>query len=152
MEITVNQSKTYLPLNATTSIFNNSSGQENVEIAVPLDNELIDLGYPRLSGTFKEVNGTWSATFSIDFLLLEKSDGDYVFEAETVSINRNQFLTKDAMIERLEQLYSEYHYKVLNCSFDADSDVVDHVKEHFDGMVSILKIVDSDLLINLDNH
>jgi len=148
----VNQSKTSLPLNVITTISNNSNGQEIIEIAIPLDDDLIDLGYPRLSGTYKTVNGTWSATFSIDFLLLEKSDGDYVFEAETVSINRNQFLTKDAMIERLEQLYSEYHYKVLNCSFDADSDVVDHVKEHFDGMVSILKIVDSDTVINLNKH
>jgi len=123
----VNQPKTSLPLNATTAISNNSNGQEMIEIAVPLDDELVDLGYPRLSGTYKEVNGTWSATFSIDFLLLEKPDGDYIFEAETVSINRNQFLTKSAMIGRLEQLYSEYHDKVLNCSFDANSDVIDHV-------------------------
>jgi len=146
------QPKSYLPANATTTIYNNSNGKEIIEIAVPMDDNLVDLGYPRLSGTFKIVNGTWSVKFSIDFLLLEKSDGDYVFEAETISINRNQFLTKDAMIERLEQLYATYHDKVLNCSFDANSDVIDHVKEHFDGMVSILKIVDSDLLINLDNH
>ena len=143
----MNQSKTYLPLNATTSIFNNSSGQENVEIAVPLDNELIDLGYPRLSGTFKEVNGTWSATFSIDFLLLEKSDGDYVFEAETVAINRNQFRTQDAMIGRLEQLYSEYYDKVMKCNLHADSDVIDQIVDCFGGTVAMLKIVDTDTVI-----
>ena len=53
---------------------------------MPIDDDLIDLGYPRLFGTFTVVNGTWSVKFIIDFLLLEKSDGDYVFEVETVSI------------------------------------------------------------------
>jgi len=152
MEITVNQPKLYLTANATTTISNNSNGQDIIEIAVPLDGELIDLGYPRLSGTYKVVNGTWSATFSIDFLLLEQSDGGYVFEAETVSINRNQFLTKDAMIGRLEQLYATYYDKVLNCIFDADRDVINQVKEDFGGTVSMLKIVDTDMVIHLGEH
>jgi len=82
MEIPVNQSKPYLPANASTNISNNMHGKETIEIAVLIDDELVDLGYPRLSGTFKEVNGTWSVKFIIDFLLLKQSDGGHVFEAE----------------------------------------------------------------------
>jgi len=148
----VNQRKSYLPPNATTNVSNNSNGKDAVEIAVPIDDDLIDLGYPRLSGTFKIVNGTWSVKFIIDFLLLEKSDGNYVFEVETVSINRNQFRTQDVMIERLEQLYATYYDKVQNCNFDANSDVVYQIKEYFGGMLSILKIVDTNTVIHLGKH
>jgi len=152
MEIPVNKSKPYLPPNASTTIFNNFNGKEIIEIAVPMDDKLVDLGYPRLSGTYKVVNGTWSVKFSIDFLLLQKSDGDYVFEAETISINRNQFLTQDAMIGRLEQLYATYYDKVLHCNFDADSDVIDHIIDYFDGTVGMLKIVDTDTVICMSEH
>jgi len=148
----VNQPKTYLPLNAITTITNNSNGNKTIEIAVPINGNLIDLGYPRLYGSYKVVNGTWSATFSIDFLLLQKSDGDYVFEAETISINRNQFSSYDAMVGRLEQLYSEYYDKVLNYKFDDASDIIDLVKEYFDGTIAILKIVDSDTAIYIGEH
>jgi len=78
MEIPVNKSKSYLPANASTNISNNIYGKETIEIAVLIDDELVNLGYPRLSGAFKIVNGAWSVKFSIDFLLLEKSDREYV--------------------------------------------------------------------------
>jgi len=81
----VNLPRSYLPPHAT-NISNTPNGKYTVEIAVPINGDLVDLGYPRLFGTFKIVNGTWSVKFIIDFLLLEKSDDDYVFEVETVSI------------------------------------------------------------------
>jgi len=143
----VNQPKLYLPANASTTISNNSNGQDIIEIAVPIDDESVDLGYPRLSGTINVVNGTWSVKFSIDFLLLEQFDGGYVFEAETVAINRNQFRTQDAMIGRLEQLYSEYYDKVMKCNLHADSDVIDQIVDCFGGTVAMLKIVDTDTVI-----
>jgi len=148
----VQQLKSYLPLNATTTISNSAAGREFIEIAVPMDNGLIDLGYPRLSGTFKEVNGTWSVKFTTDFLLLEKTNGDFIFEAETVSINRNQFKTQNIMIQRLEQLYAIYYDKVLNCNFTDNNDVINHIVDYFDNTVSILKIIDTNTAIYIGEH
>jgi len=83
-----------LPPNATITISNNPDTPETIEIAIPLGTNSIDLSYPRLFGTVKTVNETWSAVFLVDFLLLESDSGDYVFEAETCSFQRTQFKTK----------------------------------------------------------
>jgi len=158
MEITVQQSKSFLPSNATITLFynstipNNSNGFDSVEIAVPLDGDLIDLSYPRLLPTVKTVNNTWSANFVIDFLLLEDDYDDYLFEAETSRINRTQFKSKEAMLKRLEQVYSEYYTKVQCCDFDADSDVIRQIMTHFENSLSKLKLVDSDCYISLGGH
>ena len=143
MEITVHQSKSYLPPEATNTVSINSDDLETVEIAVPFDIDQIDLSYPRLFATVKTVNGTFSANFTVDFLLLENCRGDYVFEAETSPVSRTQFRSKEAMIQRLGQIYSEYYSKVKNCNFDADSDVVKGINDYFAGTVAILKTVDT---------
>jgi len=146
----VPQPKSYLPFNAFTTIFNDPNGIESIEIAVIIDNEYIDLAYPRLLGTFKVVNETWSVSFVIDFLLLEKSDGDYAFEAETRVINRNQFKNKESMMQRLEQIYATYYDKVQN--FDATGDVIAQVKECFTDTISKLNVLDTDMVIYLGKH
>jgi len=152
MEITVQQSKSYLPPEATITLSNNSDGLETIEIAVPFDIDQIDLSYPRLFATVKTVNNTWSANFTVDFLLLENDNGDYVFEAETLPINRTQFRTKDAMLKRLGQVYSEYYAKVQCCNFDADSDVTRQIIGYFDSSLAKLKLVDCEYYIPLGEH
>jgi len=149
MEITVQQSKSYLPPDATITLSNNSNGNETIEIAVPIDGNLIDLGYPRLYGSIKEINNTWSVKFTLDFLLLENDNGDYVFEAETIPVSRTQFRTKDSMIQRLGQIYSEYYNKVQDCNFDTSTNILKTVNEHFEGSLEILKIVDTGLFIRV---
>lgn len=147
------QSRSYLPSNAFTTIFNDSDGIESIEIAVIIDNEYIDLAYPRLLGTFKVVNGTWSVSFVIDFLLLEKSDGDYAFEAETRIINRNQFKNKESMMQRLEQIYATYYDKVQKFNTtDGERDVIAQVKGLFSGAISLLKVLDTNMVIDLGKH
>ena len=144
--------KSYLPPLASITLSTNYTGSEIVEIAVPLSKDMIDLGYPRLSGKIKRVNETWSVKFIIDFLLLEKPDGDFVFEAETVAINRNQFLSRNSLVNRLEQIYLEYYDKLLCCNFDADTDMLIQIKEYFDGTLSLLKVVDTDTVFLLSEH
>jgi len=146
----VPQPNLYLPFNAFTTIFNDSNGMESIEIAVALDNDYVDLAYPRLLGTFKVVNGKWSVSFVIDFLLLEKLDGDYVFEVETRVINRNQFKTKESMLQRVEQFYTTYYDKVQN--FDATGDVIVQIKECFTGTISMLKILDTEMVLHLGRN
>jgi len=149
MEITVQQSKSYLPPDATITLSNNSNGNETIEIAVPIDGNLIDLGYPRLYGSIKEINNTWSVKFTLDFLLLENDNGDYVFEAETIPVSRTQFRTKDSMIQRLGQIYSEYYNKVQDCNFDTSTNILKTVNEHFEGSLETLKIVDTGWFVSI---
>lgn len=152
MEIAVQHSKSYLPSNTTIMISTNSDGSETVEIAVPFDIDQIDLSYPRLFATVKTVNGTFSANFTIDFLLLENDNGDYVFEAETIPVSRTQFRTKESMTKRLGQIYSEYYAKVQCCNFDADSDVIRQINGYFDSSLAKLKLVDCEYYISLGGH
>jgi hypothetical protein len=152
MEITVQQSKSYLPSDTTITLSNNSDGLETVEIAVPLTDDLIDLSYPRLFATVKTVTGTFSANFTLDFLLLEKNNGDFFFETETIRVKRTQFRSKEAMLKRLSQIYSEYYDKLLNCNFDADSDVIRQIMKYFDNSLAKLKLVDSEFYISLGGH
>ena len=149
MEITVQQSKSYLPPDATITLSNNSNGNETIEIAVPIDGNLIDLGYPRLYGSIKEINNTWSVKFTLDFLLLENDNGDYVFEAETIPVSRTQFRTKESMIQRLGQIYSEYYNKVQDCNFDTSTNILKTVNKHFEGSLETLKIVDTEWFIRV---
>jgi len=103
------QIESNLPQNVTTRFFIiNSAGVDAIEIAVQIDDDYVDLDFPRLCGTYKIVNGTWSTKFTLDFFLLKNETGDPIFEAETIAINRNQFKTKKAMLNRLEQFYCEY--------------------------------------------
>ena len=147
------QPKSYLPPNTFTTIFNDSDGIESIEIAVALDNDYVNLAYPRLLGTFKVVNGTWSVSFIIDFLLLEKLDGDYVFEVETTRINRNQFKNKESMMQRLEQIYATYYDKVQKFNTtDGERDVIAQVKGLFSGAISLLKVLDTNMVIDLGKH
>jgi hypothetical protein len=88
MEITVQQPKSYFPSNTTIIISTNSDSLETVEITVPLDIDQIDLSYPRLFAKVKTVNGTFSANFTIYFLLLGNDNGDYALEAETIPVSR----------------------------------------------------------------
>jgi len=141
-----------LPLNATISLYNNSDGTETIEIAIPYSDNLIDLGYPRLSGRVKTINGTFSAAFTIDFLLLENISGDYIFEAETYTFQRNQFKTKQAMLNKLILIYSEYYDKLLqfNSKVHAGRNVINQISEHFNNSISKLKLVETDWFIELD--
>ena len=147
--------KPNLPPEAMVTLSNNPDGPETIEIAIPLDAGLIDLSYPRLFGTVKTVNGTWSAAFTVDFLLLENDSGDYTFEAETYFFQRTQFKTKQAMINKLTHIYSEYYDKVQQCSFDTNVDennnVIKYITEYFDNSIAKLKIVDTNWLIELNN-
>ena len=104
--------KPSLPPKATVTLSNNPDGIETIEIAISFDANLIDLRYPRLCGSVKTVNGTRSAAFTVDFLLLENDSGDYTFEAETRYFQRTQFKTKQAMINKLTHIYSEDYTKV----------------------------------------
>ena len=149
MEITVQQSKSYLPPEATITLSNNSDGLETIEIAVPFDIDQIDLSYPRLFATVKTVNNTWSANFTVDFLLLENDNGDYIFEVETIPVRRTQFRTKDAMLKRLGQIYSTYYNKMQSCDFDASDDILKSINEHFEGSLETLKIVDTAWIVKL---
>lgn len=152
MEITVQQSKSFLPSNAITTVSISSNRLETVEIAVPFDIDQIDLGYPRLYGTIKMVNNTWSANFVIDFLLLEDNDGEYIFEAETKKFQRTQFRTKESMIQRLEQVYSDYYDLVVGCKLDDSNNVIRHLSECFDNTLGSLKIADTGYYIALYEH
>jgi len=147
--------KPNLPPNATIILSNNPDGTETIEIAIPFDADLIDLSYPRLFGTVKTVNGTWSAAFTIDFLLLENDSGDYNFEAETYSFQRTQFKSKQAMLNKLTIIYSEYYNKVQQCSFDTNVDennnAIKYIAEYFDNSIAKLKIVDTNWLIEPNN-
>ena len=147
--------KPNLPPEATVTLSNNPDGPETIEIAIPLDAGLIDLSYPRLFGTVKTVNGTWSAAFTVDFLLLENDSGEYVFEVETYFFQRTQFKTKQAMINKLTHIYSEYYDKVQQCCFDTNTDgknnVIKRIATYFNKSIAKLKIVDTDWFIEPNN-
>lgn len=137
-----------LPSNATTTIFTDSSGVECIEIGVPMDDELLELQHPILFGRFKSVNATYSINFSIDFQLVPKTDGDYVFEATTIDMTRSQFQSIESMINRIEQIYSEYYDKCANFNPDSGNCLIQQIKDYF-GNIATLKIIDTDMVIHI---
>ena len=144
--------KPILPPEVSIDLSNDSNGNEVIEIGVSLEtgnSDLYNLCHPRLYGEVKKVNGTWSVNFSIDFLVLKDKWGDLIFEAETKPIVRTQFKSKESMISRLQQVYSEYHQKLLNCNFDTDGDIIEQINAHFEGSIARLQLVDSDWHINI---
>lgn len=59
-----------LTSNASIAISNQNDSAATIEIGVPLKGtDLIDLGYPRLYGTSKIKNGSWSVILLTSFLL-----------------------------------------------------------------------------------
>jgi len=93
MELKVNNLKSNLPPNATVTLSSNPNGTETIEIAIPINADLIYLSYPRLFRTVKTVNEIWLAAFTVDFPVIEHNFGGYAFEAETFIFQRNQFKT-----------------------------------------------------------
>ena len=144
--------KPKFPPEATIELSNNPNGTEVIEIGIPLDkdnSDLYNLCHPRLYGEVKKVNDTWSVNFSMDFLVLKDKWGDLIFEAETKPIVRTQFKSQESMISRLQQVYSEYHQKLLNCNFDTDGDIIEQINAHFEGSITRLQLVDSNWHVNL---
>jgi len=147
--------KPKFPTEAMIELSNNPNGTEVIEIGIPLDkdnSDLYNLCHPRLYGEVKKVNGTWSVNFAIDFLVLKDKWGDLIFEAETKPIVRTQFKSKESMISRLQQIYSEYHYKLLNYDFDNNLDIIEQVNAQFDSSIARLQLVDSDWHIDLSEQ
>ena len=144
--------KPKLPDGATVQLSNDTNGNEVIEIGVPFDgdySDLYNLCFPRLFGSVKTVNGTWSVSFTIDFLVLKDKWEDLMFEAESKPVVRTQFKSKESMISRLQQVYSEYHQKLQDCNFVDDSDIIEQIDAYFDGSIARLQLVDSGWHVNL---
>jgi len=139
--------KPKLPDKATIEIIDYANDRSDIEIGVPLNSGTADsynLCHPRLFGEVKKVNDTWSVTFSIDFYLLKNTLDKFIFEVETKPIVRTQFKSKQSMVSRLTQVYSQYHHKQENCDFNFDTDVITQINDYFDNEISSLALVDSD--------
>jgi len=144
--------KPKLPAKATVEIIDYANDKSDIEIGVPLNSNTADsynLCHPRLFGEVKKVNDTWSVTFSVDFYLLKNKLDKFIFEAETKPIVRTQFKSKQSLVSRLTQVYSQYHYKLENCDFKFDTDVITQINEYFDNELSTLTLNDSEWKINI---